>query len=149
MPVVDNSRIRVLHLGSPTGLYGAERWILALAGHLPADRVESWIGAIRDAPDLEAPLCRVAAQMGFPTRVFTAYGRFSVAAIGQIRRFIREKQISVVHTHGYKTDIIGYLAARGTDCRTMATPHGWRASPGMRLRSGAYESAATPFSLTV
>ncbi len=31
--------VRVLHLGSPTGMYGAERWILALARHLSVTRV--------------------------------------------------------------------------------------------------------------
>lgn len=134
MSAPDERRIRILHLGSPTGLYGAERWILALVRHLPAARIESWVGAIKDAPDLDVPLCRAAGELGFRTQVFTAYGKLSLAAIKQIRSFIRDEGISVVHTHGYKTDIIGYLAARGTSCATVATPHGWGATPGMRLR---------------
>jgi glycosyltransferase involved in cell wall biosynthesis len=127
-------RIRVLHLGSPTGLYGAERWILALAKHLPSSRVESWVAAIIDAPGLKAPLCQQAMQGGFRTCLFEAYGRLSLSAVGQLRRFIVDNKIDVLHTHGYKTDILGCLAARGTFCKTLATPHGWGAAAGAKLR---------------
>lgn len=133
MSAGERNRIRVLHLGSPTGIYGAERWILALARYLPVTSVESWVGVIEDAPDQDAPLCRRAAQLGLRTQVFAADGRLSLPAIGQIRSFIREHGIHVLHTHGYKTDIIGCLAAWGTSCRLIATPHGWGASPGIRM----------------
>ena len=48
--------IRVLQLGSPTGLYGAERWILALVKHLSPDHVESVVATIKDAPGDVPPL---------------------------------------------------------------------------------------------
>jgi len=127
-------RVRVLHLGSPTGLYGAERWILALVKHLSETRIESWVGVVKDAPGLEAPLCREAGRLGIGTHVFEAHGKLSLAAIGQIRGFIRQHRIQILHTHGYKTDIIGRLAAMGTSCRTVATPHGWSINAGSKLR---------------
>ena len=76
------TRLRVLHLGSPTGLYGAERWILALVKHLPATEIESIVGAIKDAPGRFPPLCEQAASMGLRTAVFEAHGKLSLAAIG-------------------------------------------------------------------
>lgn len=126
--------MRVLHMGSPTGLYGAERWILALVKHLPPEQVESWVGVIKDAPELEAPLCTIAAEMGFRTQVFESYGKLSRAAIGQLRQFLLEHEIDILHTHGYKTDLIGCLAARGTPCRIVATPHGWSVNAGIKLQ---------------
>lgn len=126
--------IRVLQLGSPTGLYGAERWILALIGHLPRPQIECWVGSIKDSPDLAVPLCGAAAQAGFRTHVFESYGRLSRSAIKQIREFILANEIDILHTHGYKTDIIGVLAVRGTGCKIVATPHGWGASHGLRLK---------------
>jgi glycosyltransferase involved in cell wall biosynthesis len=126
--------IRVLHMGSPTGLYGAERWILALIKHLPPEQVDSWVGVVKDAPELEAPLCAVAAKMGFRTRVFESYGKFSRSAIGQLRQFLLEHEIDILHTHGYKTDLIGCLAVRGTSCRIIATPHGWSVNAGFKLQ---------------
>jgi glycosyltransferase involved in cell wall biosynthesis len=126
-------RIRVLHLGSPTGLYGAERWILALAKHLPTERVESWVGVIKDSPDLEAPLCVHATQLGLRTQLFESHGKLSLSAIFQLRRFIDHNNVDILHSHGYKTDIIGRLATLGSGCVTVATPHGWSTNGGLRL----------------
>lgn len=132
--VADDRTIRVLHLGSPTGMYGAERWILALAKHLPVERVQSCIAVIKDAPELDAPLCQHAARLGFRTQVFECIGRFNFSAVVKLRRFIRANDIHILHTHGYKTDIIGCLAVRGTRCKLIVTPHGWGASGGLKLR---------------
>ena len=126
--------IRVLHMGSPTGLYGAERWILALIKHLPPTQVESIVAVIKDSPELKAPLCSVAGKLGFQTQVIESYGKLSRSAIGQLRRVLLDHQIDILHTHGYKTDIIGALAARGTRCKTVSTPHGWSVNAGFKLQ---------------
>lgn len=126
--------LRVLHIGSPTGLYGAERWILALVRHLPPERVFSIVSVLKDAPQYKAELCQQAAQFGVETKIFEAYGRLSLAAVSQMRRFIREQRIDIIHTHGYKTDLIGLLATIGTSCRIISTPHGWSVNAGLALR---------------
>lgn len=128
------TRLRVLHLGSPTGLYGAERWILALVKHLPATEIESIVGAIKDAPGGFPPLCEHAASMGLRTAVFEAHGKLSLAAIGQMKKFIRENRIDILHTHGYKTDVLGRPAVLGTACKVVSTPHGWSSNAGPMLR---------------
>ena len=121
-------------MGSPTGLYGAERWILALIKHLPPSEVESFVGVIKDSPELEAPLCTVASELGFQAHVIEAYGKLSRSAIGKLRRLLLEHQIDILHTHGYKTDLIGVLAVRGTPCKTLSTPHGWSVNAGFKLQ---------------
>ena len=126
--------IRVLHMGSPMGLYGAERWILALIKHLPAQKVESWVSVIKDKRGVEAQLCTAASANGFRTHIFEAYGKLSCRAIKQLQEFILLNEIDIVHTHGYKTDIIGRLAVRGLTCKTVSTPHGWGANQGLRLK---------------
>jgi glycosyltransferase involved in cell wall biosynthesis len=147
-------RLRVLHMGSPTGLYGAERWILALVGHLPADRVHSIVSVLKDAPQYRAELCVSAKQLGAETHVFEAYGKFNFSAVTALRAFIRERRIDIVHTHGYKTDLVGMLAVRGTECRIVSTPHGWSVNAGLALRvyegidrlSFAFMDAVAPLS---
>jgi glycosyltransferase involved in cell wall biosynthesis len=141
-----NRRVRVLHLGSPTGLYGAERWILAVARHLPAADIESVVAAVRDDPSLTAPVCRRASALGLEARVFEGHGRLSLDAVRQIRAFIRSTAVDIVHSHGYKTDLIGVLAAAGTRCRTVTTPHGWSTDADWRLRIyEALDRASFPF----
>lgn len=127
-------QIRVLQLGSSTGLYGAERWILALVKHFQVAQIESTVSVIQDTPGPTPALCAQAARSGIPTQVFESHGKLSLSAIGQLRRFIRGHGIDILHTHGYKTDIIGYLAALGTDCKIIATPHGWGKDAGAKLQ---------------
>lgn len=126
--------MRVLHLGSPTGLYGAERWILALVNNMDRDRVDSTVAVIRDDPALGAELCTEAARQGFQTQVFEAYGKVNWSAVRMLKRYLEAERIDVLHTHGYKTDIIGLLAARCTGCKLVATPHGWSKQAGLKLR---------------
>jgi glycosyltransferase involved in cell wall biosynthesis len=130
----ETKRIRVLQLGSPTGLYGAERWILALIKCLDCEKIESVVAVIKDDPRLDASICREAERMGIRTQVFEAYGRVNLSAVRQLRKFIVEEGIHILHTHGYKTDIIGLLAVQGTGCRIVSTPHGWSTKAGLKVQ---------------
>ena len=130
-----DDRLRVLHLGSSTGMYGAERWILALIRYLPEDEVRSVVGVIKDQPLVDrAELLRHSAEFGFETVEFEAHGRANREAIVLIRDYIVQNSIDVVHTHGYKTDIVGALAVRGTDSIVVSTPHGWTVRADFKLR---------------
>lgn len=115
-------------------MFGAERWILALARHLDEKQVATIVGVLHDEPGRPAPLSEHAARLGLQVAVFDAPGRTSLAAIPKLRRFIREQRIDVVHSHGYKTDVVAVLARRGLRCKLVSTPHGWSASAGFRLR---------------
>jgi glycosyltransferase involved in cell wall biosynthesis len=134
IPMRSNGNIRVLHLGSPIGLYGAEHWILALIRHLDPSIFDSTISVIKDNPSQTADLCAQVDALGFRTHIFESYGKFSFSAIGQIRNFIKLNDIHIVHSHGYKTDMIGLLAVKGTRCKIIATPHGWSKNAGIKLR---------------
>jgi len=127
--------MRVFQLGSSSGLYGAEQWILTLAKHLNPTEVQTWIGAIRDREGEESPpLCREAERRRFPTRVIHAHGRINFSAVQRLRSVLLADRIQILHTHGYKTDLVGLLAVRGTACRILTTPHGWTDHPDMKLR---------------
>ena len=131
------SPIKVLHLGSPGPLYGAERWILALVRHLDPARIHSIVAAIKDEPGLEVPLCHEAERYGIETHIFEADGRFNFSAVRQLRKFISENNIQILHTHFYKTDLLGLLATWRTKCKIISTPHGW--SKHMDFKLWCYE----------
>jgi len=123
-----------MQLGSPTGLYGAERWILALVRHLDPEKVTSVVASIKDDPDLEVPLCREAEKLGFQTKVFNSPGRVNFSAVTALCRYLKKEKVDILHTHGYKQDMIGLLAARLAGCRILSTPHGWSRDAGFKLR---------------
>lgn len=126
-------KIKILQLGSPTGLYGAERWILALIRHLDPNKFESLVAAIKDDSSLEVPLCAEASKLGFKTHIFHIKGRFNLSAISMLRNFILKNDIQILHTHAYKQDIIGFASTLGTDCKLVTTPHGWSKEPDFKL----------------
>jgi len=126
-------KIKVLQLGSPLGLYGAERWILALIRHLDTINVESFVASIKDEPHLKVQLCIEAEKLGFPLKIIESYGKFNLLAVSHLRKFIIENEINILHTHHYKTDIIGLFATLATSCKIVSTPHGWTKRPDLKL----------------
>jgi glycosyltransferase involved in cell wall biosynthesis len=128
-----NAPIRVLHLGSPSGLYGAERWIISLISHLEPGRIESLVGAVNDGAYDDVPLCRMAQSRGFQSVVIRGQGKVNLGAVRKLRQYIVDNRIDILHTHFYKADLIGLLAARGTNCFVMTTPHGWAVRPSPSL----------------
>ena len=126
-------KIRILQLGSPSGLYGAEQWILALVNHLDPTSIESWIGSVKDDPNLDVPLCKKADLLGFKTFIFEGNGKINFSVLKQIKRFIEDRDISIIHSHGYKTDLVSLLSAKGTKCKVITTPHGWTKNPDLKL----------------
>ena len=135
-----------MQLGYPIGLYGAERWIIALVKHLDPIRVESIVSALKDDPALDAPICREAAFAGFQTHIFEAFGKVNFSAVRKIRDYIKRNDIDILHTHGYKVDMIGLLATIGTKCRVVATPHGWSRDAGIKLQVYEFvDRAVFPF----
>ncbi|MFH1154539.1 MAG: glycosyltransferase [Pseudomonadota bacterium] len=115
------------------GLYGAERWILALIKYLDPTRIDTFVCVIQDAPGLELELIKKADHAGFRTIVIDSPGRFAWGAVFQLKHHIKDIGIDILHTHGYKQDIIGYFATLGTPCRCISTPHGWSRDAGMKL----------------
>lgn len=131
---MNNQKIRVLQLGSPTGLYGAERWILALVNNINKIDIQIIVAVILDDPNLNADICKEANKIGVSTKIFKAYGKINWSAVRQLREYIIETNADILHTHGYKTDIIGLLAAQGTCCKLVTTPHGWSKNAGFKLK---------------
>ena len=49
-------------------------------------------------------------------------------AVKQLRSYIKVNNIDIVHTHNYKSDVIGLLASQFTKTRWIATNHVWHGS---------------------
>lgn len=125
--------IKVLQFGNAGALYGAERWILTLIKHLNSDEVQTHVLSVRDAHGMKAPVCTEARKLGFPAVVIDCFGRMNLSAVDQVRQYILDNDIDIIHTHHYKTDIIGLLAVRGTHYRIVSTPHGWSKHVDIKL----------------
>lgn len=126
---------RVLQLISSGGQYGAENMLLALAAQLQRDECHTVVGVFCNLHRPNTQVLAGAAEMGLVTEVIECKARIDLGAVGRIRRVIRKHGITVLHTHGYKADLYGYLAARGEAVPIMATCHNW---PGKSLSLRVY-----------
>ena len=61
------------------------------------------------------------------------HGRFDFRVVGRLCEVIRNNQIDVIHTHGYKSDILGLLAAKRAGIACVSTPHGFSGKVGFKL----------------
>ncbi len=119
--------LKVLHLISSGGVHGAEQVVLALARCGRARGEEVIVGALHD-PGRPAPeILTRARDEGLPTYALRCRGRFDPGAEGRLRAFLRGEGVEILHTHNYKSDVIGGTAAGGTGVSLVATVHGYTA----------------------
>ena len=125
--------IRVAHLVGSTGLYGAERWILALLRYLPPDRVQASVVNLVDEPGAASVVVQAARELGMPAFDLYTGGRFNPAGIARLASLTRGVPYDILHGHGYKADVLALLASKLTGVPVVSTPHGWSQASDRRL----------------
>lgn len=120
-----SNQLKVLQFICPTGFYGAERWVLALARNINPSEVRCDLAVTKESETQDLSLADY-----YPAnenKVFKVpmKGRFDFSVVDKLVDIIKERDIDIIHTHGYKSDIIGLFAARRAGIKSMATPHGF------------------------
>ncbi len=115
---------KVLHLRSSGALLGAETVILELAKNSKAFGYESVIGAINNDEDPYPEFLIPAKNHGTTAVVFNGKGQADLRRLNEIKKFVRDNQIDIVHSHGYKEDF--YSALLPSSLPLIATNHLWK-----------------------
>lgn len=126
--------MNVLQFICPAGFYGAEMWILALAKHLNPDEVHCRLAITWESQDQNLTLFHRFRALALPADRFAMKGRFDFKVIGKLCQFIQDEKIDIIHTHGYKSDILGIIAAKKTGIKSVSTPHGFENSADFKLQ---------------
>ena len=129
-----NKPINVLQFITPVGFYGAERWVLALINNSDPSIVRHDL-AVTDEPeeqDLEI-LNQFSENAGLAHRI-SMDSRFDLSAINKLVEIIKTREIDIIHTHGYKSDILGFIAAKKTGIKAVSTPHGFGQPSSRKVR---------------
>jgi glycosyltransferase involved in cell wall biosynthesis len=135
-------RIRVIHLHSTLGVYGAERWTLALLKNIDRGKVDLSVASIGVKEGADAFYRQLIAE-GFSAFHISIPGKLNPRAILKLRDTMRQGKTDILHTHGFKADVLGYMATRGTAVRLVSTIHGWSADESRRIRF--YEAVSRAF----
>jgi glycosyltransferase involved in cell wall biosynthesis len=119
------SKVRILHLRASQFHGGPEKQILHHAMTASSSGQEIWVGSFRDGPVRPEFLAR-AERMGLPTLEISS-GRFDPRTVLELAQLLRQKDISLLCSHGYKANLVGWAACRLTGCAQIAFARGWTA----------------------
>jgi len=117
--------MKVLHVISSCGMYGAEAVILNLSRTLNSGPHRSMLGVFRNSLNPNLQFHEVAAREGIESHSIPCVGRIDRAAVAKIRELVAQTSADVLHAHGYKADIYSYIAARGRGIPVVSTCHTW------------------------
>jgi len=117
--------VKVLQLISSGGYYGAENMLLNLCASQQKAGCQNSLMIFYNvhAPNVE--FYERARRSGLSVRMVHCQGRADWRAVRQIQECIQEDRIQLLHTHGYKADLYGYVAARRSGKPIVATCHNW------------------------
>lgn len=126
-------QLNILQFITPSGFYGAERWVIALANNAKHESMRCDLAVTREGAGQDLSVADF-----FPTEAGDVHylemaGRFDFRVVRQLVDIIRRRDIDIIHTHGYKSDILGLFAARIAGIKCVSTPHGFSGKVGLKL----------------
>jgi glycosyltransferase involved in cell wall biosynthesis len=119
--------MKVLHLISSNGLYGAERVVLELSKELKKRGIEPIVGVIKNLYNPHIEVAEEAERTGIESAIFPCSGQFDLRLIRHLRKYINENGIDLVHSHGYKSNFYALMGA-GRRIAKVTTNHNWLTS---------------------
>ncbi|WP_158789672.1 GT4 family glycosyltransferase PelF [Granulicella sp. L46] len=117
--------MRVLHIISSGGMYGAEAVILNMSRTLNDGPHRSTLGVFLNSSNPNLQLHESATREGIESHLIPCTGRLDRTAIRRIRELAAQTGADVVHAHGYKADLYVYFALRGSNLPLVSTCHTW------------------------
>lgn len=136
--------LRVLHVLAPGSVGGLESVVLALAsGHARAGHVVRVACVLPQGTGDEHPFVAALAVAGVAAIRLPVGGRSYLHERDAVRRLCATLAPSVLHTHGYRPDVVDSGVARTLDIPTVTTVHGftgggWRNRLYERLQLRAF-----------
>src|SRR5271165_2327371 len=114
----------LLHLIGSNCVGGPEKQILHHAVDMQGSEYEIEVGSFHDGPE-RPEIVTAAEQRGLRTVCLS--GGVRLGLVGELARVLASRPGYVLCTHGYKANVVGYLAAKRTRTPHIAFLRGWTA----------------------
>lgn len=118
-------RLNVLHLRDSPWVDGPARTMLETISTIDRSRYHYVLGALVRDDGRSAELYDEAVRRDATAYRVQERKRFDPGVMREIRRITRAERIHVIHTHGFRTDLVGLLCARRENIPVITTLHGW------------------------
>ncbi len=128
--------MNILHIIDSGGLYGAEMVLLTLASEQIALGHRPCIASIGSHGDHDKPIETEARERGLDVALFRMRSGPNPAGVFQIIQYAHVNGFDILHTHGYKGDIlVGFMPKCVRKLPMVSTVHGWTSLGGLtRIR---------------
>lgn len=117
--------IDVLHLIDTYRIGGPGKTVLNSARFIDTRRYRVHVGSFLHPDSSKNEFHHAAETVGVPFLPLPEISRLGTEHLGGIRRYVRRHGISIVHAHGYRTDVFTLVACLGLGVATATTHHGW------------------------
>ncbi|MBB5342498.1 glycosyltransferase family 4 protein [Tunturibacter empetritectus] len=117
--------MKILHIISSSGLYGAEAVILNMSRTLNESAHSSTLGVFSNSANPNLQLHEVATAQGIDSHLISCTGQIDRTVPASIRELAARTNADVIHAHGYKADLYSYFALRQSAVPLVSTCHTW------------------------
>src|SRR2546422_11534129 len=131
----------ILHVAAPSDVGGLERVVQGLAREQRRAGHDVHVAAILTGPAVDHPFLTPLADAGVETHIVLPGPRGYRRERGAVAELCRRLRPTVVHTHGYRPDVLDAGVARRAGGPVVTTVHGF---PGGGREKRGYEGVAVP-----
>ena len=132
------AKVRLMHLIAPITYGGAERVVVSLVGNLDREKYEITVGMFMNPSRPADGFLQDIERLGCRVRVIELRKVFEWRQIQDLLGVLAEGQIQILHTHAYRSDILGLLAAKRLGIPIVTTVHGCWDPESVKMRFYAY-----------
>lgn len=118
--------IEVLHLIDTYRIGGPGKTIINSARFIDHTRYRVHAAAFTHPDESRNEFAAAVREAGIPLLELRETRRFNAEHIGILRDYMREHRIDILHAHGYRSDVLSFVATRRMPgVRVVTTHHGW------------------------
>lgn len=134
-----HARLNVVHIAAPApaGVGGLETVLLGLTRGLRRRGANASVAPVVTSNAEQHPVIRALREEGVPVHPIVVPRRGYLQERREVRRLLDASRPDIVHTHGYRSDLLDSGIARGMGIPTVTTIHG---SSRMSWRTAVYEA---------
>jgi glycosyltransferase involved in cell wall biosynthesis len=121
---MESEKIKILHLIAPRGIGGAERVLLTLLKKIDQGKFDFILGIFINKRKSEDLFWNEAKKLDLPLESIGFKSPYDLLQVLQIRRIIKKHHPDMIHTHGYKTNLLGFFISKLFKIPIVTTVHG-------------------------
>lgn len=131
---MDNRTVLQLVDTAKEYVYGAESVVLTLSRTMAGDGIQPIIGCITNLSDAKPEFGVIAESLGLKVVYINLKGKFDPSFFWKINAIVKKYKVAIIHTHGYKTTLLGFIIAKMNNIPIIVTQHLWLWAKSFKLK---------------